>query len=70
VLLIYAAFHPSVRSPAMVLGATEKIALGAGVPSTSLRERPVAVAGIGHHLCGVNRRGKLISMFTPTKRLA
>jgi hypothetical protein len=44
VLLIYAAFHPSVRGPAMVLGATEKIALGVGVLSTSLRERPVAAA--------------------------
>ena len=44
VLLIYAAFHPSVRGPAMVLGATEKIALGAGVLGTSLRGRPFAAA--------------------------
>jgi len=43
-LLIYAAFHPSVRDPAMVFAATEKIALGAGVLGTSLRRHAVAVA--------------------------
>src|SRR5262245_27676697 len=31
VLLIYAAFHPPLRDPAMVFGATEKVALGAGL---------------------------------------
>jgi len=43
-LLIYAAFHPSVRDPAMIFAATEKIALGAGVLATSLRRHAVAVA--------------------------
>jgi len=44
VLLIYAAFHPSVRDPAMVFAATEKVALGIGVLGTSLRRRAAAVA--------------------------
>ena len=43
-LLIYAAFHPSVRDPAMVFAATEKVALGAGVLGTSLRRHAVAAA--------------------------
>ena len=43
-LLIYAAFHPSVRDPTMIFAATEKIALGAGVLATSLRRHAVAVA--------------------------
>ena len=42
VLLMYAAFHPQVRDPAMVFGATEKIALGIGVLGTSLRRHAVA----------------------------
>jgi len=42
-LLIYAAFHPSVRDPAMVFAATEKVALGAGVLGTSLHKHAVAV---------------------------
>src|SRR5215510_13491371 len=51
VLLIYAASHPSVRDPAMVFAATEKIALGAGVLGTSLRKHAVAVAiGVGDSL--------------------
>jgi hypothetical protein len=44
VLLIYAAFHPSVRDPAMVFAATEKVALGVGVLGTSLRRHAVAAA--------------------------
>ena len=53
VLLIYAATHPSVREPAMVFAATEKIALGAGVLGTSLRKHAVAVAiGVGDSLIG------------------
>jgi hypothetical protein len=40
VLLIYAAFHPSVRDPAMV----EKVALGTGVLGTSLRRYGLAAA--------------------------
>jgi hypothetical protein len=51
VLLIYAASHASVREPAMVFAATEKVALGACVLGTSLRKHPVAVAiGIGDSL--------------------
>ena len=42
VLLIYAAFHPPVRTPAMLLAAIEKIALGVGVFGTSLRKHPIA----------------------------
>src|SRR5215475_5318234 len=41
-LLIYAAFHASVRSPAMVVAAIEKAALGLGVFGTSLRTHPAA----------------------------
>lgn len=44
VLLIYAAFHPSVRDPAMVFAATEKVALGTGVLGTSLRRYGLAAA--------------------------
>jgi hypothetical protein len=44
VLLIYAAFHPSVRDPAMVFAATEKAALGMGVLGTSLRRHAIAAA--------------------------
>lgn len=43
-LLIYAAFHPPARDSAMVFGATEKLALGAGVLGTSLRRHAVAAA--------------------------
>jgi hypothetical protein len=42
VLLIYAAFHPAVRTPAMVIAAIEKVALGSAVLGTSLRRHPVA----------------------------
>jgi hypothetical protein len=44
VLLIYAAFHPSVRDPAMGFAATEKVALGTGVLGTSLRRYGLAAA--------------------------
>ena len=43
-LLIYAAFHPVVRGPAVLVAAIEKIALGVGVLGTSLRHQPVAAA--------------------------
>ena len=43
-LLIYGAFHPAVRDPAVVLAAIEKIALGVGVLGTTLRRHPVAAA--------------------------
>src|SRR5215475_8624835 len=41
VLLIYAAFHPAVREPTMLLAAIEKIALGVGVFGASLRKHPI-----------------------------
>jgi len=43
-LLVYAAFHPPVRGPAMVVAVIEKAALGLGVFGTSLRTHPAAVA--------------------------
>jgi len=43
-LLIYAAFHASVRGPAMVVAVIEKAALGLGVFSTSLRTHRAAAA--------------------------
>jgi hypothetical protein len=43
-LLIYAAFHPSVRGPAMVVAVIEKAVLGLGVLGTSLRTHPAAAA--------------------------
>ena len=54
VLLIYAAFHPAVRDPAMVFAATEKVALGAGVLGTSLRRHTIAAAiAAGDSLIGL-----------------
>ena len=44
VLLVYAAFHPSVRAPVMVVAVIEKAALGLGVFGTSLRSHPAAAA--------------------------
>jgi len=43
-LLIYAAFHPSVRSPAMIVAVIEKAAVGVGVFGTSLRTHRAAAA--------------------------
>ena len=43
-LLVYAAFHPAIRDPAIVLAAIEKIALGVGVLGTVLRRHSVAAA--------------------------
>jgi hypothetical protein len=43
-LLIYAAFHPAVREPAVVVAAIEKIALALGVLGTALSSRPLAAA--------------------------
>src|SRR5262249_27819747 len=43
-LLVYAAFHPSVRGPAMVIAVVEKAALGLGVFGTSLRMHFAAAA--------------------------
>jgi hypothetical protein len=41
-LLIYAAFHSSVRGPVMVVAVIEKVALALGIFGTSLRSRPAA----------------------------
>src|SRR5215471_9053914 len=46
-LLIYAAFHASVRGPAMVVAVIEKAALGLGIFGTSLRKHPVAATIAG-----------------------
>ena len=43
-LLIYAAFHPLVRGPTMVVAVIEKAALGLGVFGTSLRRHHAASA--------------------------
>jgi hypothetical protein len=43
-LLIYAAFHSSVRGPVMVAAVIEKAALGLGIFGTSLRSHPAAAS--------------------------
>ena len=43
-LLIYAALHPAVRDPAILVAMVEKIALGMGVLGTPLRRHPIATA--------------------------
>ena len=43
-LLVYAAFHPLVRAPVMVVAVIEKAVLGLGVFGTSLRTHPAAAA--------------------------
>ena len=43
-LLIYAAFHPSVRGPVMVVAVIEKAALALGIFGTSMRSHPAAVS--------------------------
>ena len=40
-LLVFAGYHPDIRIPAMVVGATEKLAIGAFVLATPLRRRGV-----------------------------
>ena len=41
-LLVYAAFHPPLRQPAVVLALVEKVGFVACVFGTSLRQRPIA----------------------------
>ena len=41
-LLVYAAFHPPLREPAVVLASVEKAGFVACVFGTSLRQRPIA----------------------------
>lgn len=43
-LLIYAAFHPEVRVPVMIVAAAEKLVLGGLVIASPLRTRLVTVA--------------------------
>jgi hypothetical protein len=43
-LLAYAAFHPSIRGPAMVIAMIEKAVLGLGVFGTSLRSHSAVAA--------------------------
>jgi hypothetical protein len=43
-LLIYAAFHPSVRGPVMIAAVIEKAALALGIFGTSLRSHPAAAS--------------------------
>ena len=40
-LLVFAGYRPDIRIPAMVVGATEKLAIGAFVLATPLRRRVV-----------------------------
>ena len=50
-LLVYAAFDPPLRAPAMLVAAIEKCALGAGVLGSGLRDYPAArAAAIGDSL--------------------
>lgn len=46
-LLIYSAYHPEVRLPAMIAGAAEKLALGAFVVASPLRRRRQTMAVVG-----------------------
>jgi len=49
--IVYAAYHPAVRAPAMVFAAVEKIALGVGVLCTSLcAHRVAAIIAVGDTL--------------------
>ena len=46
-VLIYAAYHPEVRGPVMVVAAIEKLVLAALVVVSPLRKRPPTVAVVG-----------------------
>jgi hypothetical protein len=43
-LLVYAAYHPEVRVPAMIVGAAEKLVFGILVIASPLRRRRLTVA--------------------------
>jgi hypothetical protein len=43
-LLVYAAFHPALRAPSVVLASVEKVGFIACVFGTSLRQRPIAAS--------------------------
>ena len=42
-LLVYAAYHPEVRTPTLVLASLEKIVFAIGVLTSSLRRGPTAL---------------------------
>jgi len=42
-LLVYSAFHPALRGPAVVLASVEKAGFAACVLGTSVRQRPIAL---------------------------
>lgn len=46
-LLMYAAYHPEVRLPAMIVGAAEKLVFGALVIASPLRKRRLTLAVVG-----------------------
>ncbi|MFZ1018392.1 MAG: hypothetical protein WAN39_11020 [Candidatus Cybelea sp.] len=46
-LLIYAAYHPEIRGPVMLVAAIEKLVLGGLVVASPLRKRPPTVAVVG-----------------------
>lgn len=67
ILLIYAAFRPAVRDPAMVVAVVEKLVLGAGVLGTCLRSWPIATAP--HSWCAMSGQGVSRRTTHPTLRL-
>ena len=46
-LLMYAAYHPEVRLPAMIVGAAEKLVFGGLVVVSPLRRRRLTMAVVG-----------------------
>jgi hypothetical protein len=49
-LLVYSAYHPEVRGPAMTVGAIEKAAFGAFVVASPLRKRAITMVAVGADL--------------------
>jgi hypothetical protein len=48
ILLIYAAFYPPLRVPVMIFAVVEKVALGASILGTALRQQgPAAAIAVG-----------------------
>lgn len=43
-LLVYAGYHPDVRVPAMMIGATEKLVFGALILASPLRTRLITIS--------------------------
>jgi hypothetical protein len=44
---MYAAYHPEIRLPAMIVGAAEKLVFGALVIASPLRKRRLTLAVVG-----------------------